>query len=82
MKALNTLAGALLIVGGLNWGLVALAEFDLVATIVGLEFGETNAVSRIIYGLVGLAAVYAVGVLVAGRGRALGEPRTPARVVS
>jgi uncharacterized protein len=82
MKALNALAGALLIVGGLNWGLVAIAEFDLVATIVGLEFGETNAVSRIIYGLVGLAAVYAVGVLVAGRGRALGEPRTAARVVS
>ena len=49
-----------MIVGGLNWGLVALAEFDLVATLVGLDFGETNAASRLVYGLVGLAAVYQV----------------------
>ena len=60
MKALGLLAGTLLIVGGLNWGLVAVAEFDLVATVVGLDFGETNAVSRLVYGLVGLSAVYGV----------------------
>ena len=60
MKPLDLLAGALLIVGGLNWGLVALAEFDLVAALVGLDFGETNAASRIVYGLVGLAAAYQV----------------------
>ena len=48
------------IVGGLNWGLVALAEFDLVAALVGLDFGETNAASRLVYGLVGLAAVYQI----------------------
>ena len=71
MKLLNMLAAILLIVGGLNWGLVAIAEFDLVAEIVGLEFGETNALSRIIYGLVGLAAVYAIGLLVTNRGRAV-----------
>ena len=41
-------------------GLVALAEFDLVATLVGLDFGETNAASRLVYGLVGLAAVYQI----------------------
>lgn len=58
MKALNVLAAALVVVGGLNWGLVAVAEFDLVATLVGLSFGETNALSRVVYGLVGLAAVY------------------------
>ena len=58
MKAFDLLAGVLLIVGGLNWGLVAIAEFDLVAEIVGLSFGETNAASRVIYGLVGIAAVY------------------------
>jgi uncharacterized protein len=58
MSKLNLVAAALLIVGGLNWGLVAIAEFDLVATLVGLEFGETNALSRIVYGLVGLSAVY------------------------
>jgi uncharacterized membrane protein YuzA (DUF378 family) len=58
MKKLDALTGVLLVVGGLNWGLVAIAEFDLVATVFGLEFGETNAWSRIIYGLVGLSAVY------------------------
>ena len=58
MKKLDLLTGVLLVIGGLNWGLVAIAEFDLVAAIVGLEFGETNAWSRIIYGLVGLSAVY------------------------
>ena len=60
MKKLDIVAAALVIVGGLNWGLVAVAEFDLVATIVGLEFGETNAASRLIYGLVGVAAVYQI----------------------
>ena len=60
MKVLNPLAAVLLIVGGLNWGLVSLAEFDLVAWITGQEFGEANALSRIIYALVGLSAVYAI----------------------
>ena len=60
MKQLDVLAAALVVVGGLNWGLVAAAEFDLVATVVGLEFGETNALSRIVYGLVGLSAVYQI----------------------
>jgi uncharacterized membrane protein YuzA (DUF378 family) len=58
MKPFNALAAALLIVGGLNWGLVAIAKFDLVAWIFGKDFGGTNAASRIVYGLVGLAALY------------------------
>jgi uncharacterized protein len=58
MKKLDILAAALVVVGGLNWGLVAVAKFDLVATVVGLDFGQTNAASRIVYGLVGLAAAY------------------------
>jgi uncharacterized protein len=58
MRKLDAATAALLVVGGLNWGLVALAEFDLVAWVFGLEFGETNLGSRIIYGLVGLSAVY------------------------
>jgi uncharacterized protein len=58
MKTLDAVTLVLLVVGGLNWGLVAIAEFDLVATLVGLDFGETNVWSRIIYGLVGIAAVY------------------------
>ena len=48
-----------MIVGGLNWGLIAVAEFDLVAWVFGLEFGETNAATRVVYGLVGLSAAYA-----------------------
>ncbi len=60
MKKLDILAATLVVVGGLNWGLVAVAEFDLVATVVGLEFGQTNATSRLVYGLVGISAVYQV----------------------
>ncbi|HEX6338111.1 MAG TPA: DUF378 domain-containing protein [Jiangellaceae bacterium] len=58
MKKLDILAGALVIVGALNWGLVALAEFDLVAAIFGLDFGETNALTRVIYALVAIAGVW------------------------
>ena len=58
MKKIDIVSGALLIISGLNWGLVAVANFDLVATIFGLNFGQTNVATRIIYGLVGLAAVY------------------------
>ena len=58
MRILDLTAATLLIVGGLNWGLVALGEFDLVATLVGLDFGETTWASRLVYGLVGLSAVY------------------------
>ena len=60
MKQLDIVSAVLVCVGGLNWGLVAVAEFDLVATLVGLEFGETNVASRIVYGLVGAAAVYQI----------------------
>ena len=68
MKKLDGLAAALVLVGGLNWGLVAVAEFDLVAWIFGgMEFGETNAASRVVYGLVGLAAVYGIGSLLTAR---------------
>ena len=78
MKIVNALAATLVVVGALNWGLIALAEFDLVAEIFGLEFGETNAATRVVYGLVGLAGAYCLWVLVATRGRALAEPRATA----
>ena len=58
MKGLNVLALVLVIVGALNWGLVALFEWDLVAEIFGETFGTTSIATRIIYGLVGLAGVY------------------------
>jgi uncharacterized protein len=60
MKKLDVLTLALAIVGALNWGLVAVAEFDLVAAIAGLDFGETNGFTRVIYALVGLSAVWLV----------------------
>lgn len=56
MKALNTIVLILVIVGGLNWGLVGVAEFDLVAAI----FGEGSAVARVVYTLVGIAAIWAI----------------------
>jgi uncharacterized protein len=72
MKKLDVVAGALIVVGALNWGLVALAEFDLVAWIFGLDFGQTNAATRIVYGLVGLSAVYELAALGGIRQRWLG----------
>ena len=58
MRLLNPIALVLVIVGALNWALVGLFEFDLVAEITGDSFGETNPVSRIVYVLVGAAGVY------------------------
>ncbi len=55
---------ALPLVGGINWGLVAAAKFDLVAKLTGNRFGETNAASRAIYGAVGLASLYGAAELV------------------
>jgi len=54
MKKIDVLAAILLVVGGLNWGLVGLLNFDLVAKL----FGEMSVLSRVVYSLVGLAAVY------------------------
>lgn len=48
----------LLVVGGLNWGLVGVLDFDLVAAI----FGDMSALSRIVYTLVGVSAVYVAAV--------------------
>ena len=56
MKVLKSVALLLIIVGGLNWGLVGLFEFNLVDSL----FGEASVLSRVVYSLVGLAAVYAL----------------------
>jgi uncharacterized membrane protein YuzA (DUF378 family) len=76
MNKLKYIAGALLVIGGLNWGLVAIAEFDLVAWLTGEEFGTTNAISRIIYGLVGLSAVYVAASALADRSHAPATARS------
>ena len=51
---LKTIALVLVVIGGLNWGLVGLLEFDLVASI----FGDMSMLTRLVYDLVGLSAVY------------------------
>lgn len=56
-KSLNAITLILIIVGAVNWLLVGAFEFDLVAAITGNDFGEVNALSRIIYLLVGLSGV-------------------------
>jgi uncharacterized membrane protein YuzA (DUF378 family) len=56
MKKLDVIAAILLVIGGLNWGLIGIADFNLVDAI----FGQMQALMRIIYVLVGLAAVYQI----------------------
>lgn len=59
MKKFDVLAAILLVVGGLNWGLVALAKFDLVAFLTGAgQFGAVNPLGVVVYALVGLSAIY------------------------
>jgi len=58
MRKLDVIAAVLVVVGGLNWGLVSVAHFDLVAAIFGMKFGETSTLSSVVYALVGLAALY------------------------
>ena len=55
MKPLNIITLLLVIVGGLNWGLVGLFQFDLVATLFG---GQSAALARIVYVLVGASALW------------------------
>ncbi|WP_341451571.1 DUF378 domain-containing protein [Desulfonispora thiosulfatigenes] len=50
----------LVIIGALNWGLIGLFNFDLVATLFG---GQTSWLSRIVYSLVGIAGLYAISLL-------------------
>ncbi|MEK7068004.1 MAG: DUF378 domain-containing protein [Patescibacteria group bacterium] len=56
MNGLDWVALILVIIGGVNWGLIGLFNFDLVAAI----FGQMSALSKIIYDLVGLAALYMI----------------------
>lgn len=72
MKTLNLLTLILAIVGGINWGLVGLANFDLVAAILG----EGSALSRTVYVLVGLSAIYQIIPLV--KAFQIDEPRAEA----
>ena len=79
MKWLNVLTLLLVIVGGLNWGLVALGgyDFDIVAGIFG-GGSERGPLAVVIYALVGLSALYQLLPLVRSFG-AGGETRAQAR---
>jgi uncharacterized protein len=57
MRIANALALLLVIVGAINWLLVATLRVDLVASLTGSRFGETNVVSSLVYALVGLAGL-------------------------
>ena len=72
MKTLNLVTLILVIVGGLNWGLVGLADFDLVAAL----FGEGSTLARAVYVLVGLSAVYQIVPLL--KAFQIDEPRAEA----
>ena len=62
MKNLNTfdwVVFILLIIGGLNWGMIALFNIDLVSSM----FGSMSTITRVIYGMVGISAIYSIYIL-------------------
>ena len=56
MKALDTIALILIIIGAVNWGLIGFFQFDLVASL----FGTMSVFSRVVYALVGVAGLYSL----------------------
>lgn len=64
MKIVNNIALILSIIGGINWGLIGLFKFDLVAWICQ---GQDSVIARIIYSIIGLAAIWCISLLFSGR---------------
>ena len=62
---IDKIALVLSIIGGINWGLVGFFRFDLVAYLFG---GQTASASRVVYALVGLAALWCISLLFRDRG--------------
>jgi len=58
MKKLDVVAYALMVIGALNWGLAGAFHLDLVAALFGMRFGETSALTSVVYGLVALSGLY------------------------
>jgi len=56
MRTLDVIALILVVIGAINWGLIGLFRFDLVATL----FGINTALTRIVFVLVGIAGLYAL----------------------
>lgn len=73
MKAINLVTLVLVIIGGINWGLVGIAQFDLVAALFG---GQDAPLARLVYVLVGLSALWQLVPLF--RSGSVGEPRAQA----
>ncbi len=73
MSAIQRIALILTIIGAINWGLIGFFQFDLVASIFG---GQDSALSRIIYGLVGLAGLINLGLLFKPNESHVREPET------
>ena len=67
---MDTAALILTIVGGLNWGLISVFQFDLVAWLGG---GQSAVLSRVIYGIVALAGIWCISLLFRDRRVALSE---------
>ena len=70
MMMIDRIALALAIIGGINWGSIGLFRFDLVAYLFG---GQTATVSRVIYTLVGMAAIWCISLLFPSEPEAIQE---------
>ena len=64
MGVIDWVAFVLVVVGGLNWGLVGFFDYNLVATL----FGDMSVISRVVYGAVGLGALYVLFRCFSGKG--------------
>lgn len=76
MTVIQRIALCLTIIGAINWGLIGFFQFDLVAAIFG---GQSSVISRIIYGLVGIAGLINLGLLFRSSEEVAREPRTEVR---
>ncbi|MCR6686171.1 DUF378 domain-containing protein [Pseudoxanthomonas sp.] len=76
MKALNIITLVLVIIGGINWGLVGVADLDLVAALFG---GQDALLARVVYAVVGLSALWQIMPLLraGAAGRAQAEAHRP-----
>lgn len=74
MNAMDWISMILLVIGGLNWGLVGIFDYDLVKSI----FGDMSTPSRIVYSLVGVAAVWTIAKMMMGGSKPkMAAPTTP-----
>ncbi len=63
MRYINAVAIILMVAGAVNWGLVGLFDYDLVAAVFGLSFGEVETATRIVYVLVGVSGIWGLYLL-------------------